>query len=659
MNATLVAARAVHFASAILLFGELAFILVVARPAPRGAGRVASDPDIYRRYVWIGSWSVVASIVSGLIWLAAEAAIMSGTPLPQAISLDTLGLVLGETVFGRLWVLRFGLAVALGALLLATARSDDDGHKLRIAMGALVVATAYLAALAWAGHAAAGPEPQRDIQLFSDVIHLLAAGAWLGALPGLVWWLGRAQPLDAAAQATRRFSTLGAISVSALATTGLINAWYLVGNVPALFGTEYGRLLLAKLALFAAMLVIAAANRWYLTPRVAGHDHRSLNLLRRNAILEIAAGSVVVTIVGALGVSIPGAHQPPLWPFDHTLSWQPAERSAWVGAIVAATITLACVAAGVTLEGARRRRPRLLIAGLACVAATTAISAWLLAVPAYPTTYLASPVPYTTDSIIRGAMLYDRSCSACHGAHGHGDGPAAASLPIKPSDLAEHATLHHPGDLFWWIAHGVPGTPMPGFATRLSDSEIWDLVQFLRAQAHAQQAVTLTGRAEPRLAAEAPDFTFEIAGEAQASLRQRAANGVTLLVFYVLPESLPRLQALARAEPVFAAARARIVAVPRGKSSSFTTTVLPRESIFATTGPSVETVYAMFARQSRDRGDNGSEHAEFLIDARGYLRARWIGVPAATIDRTAEILSQIKLLNDERLRAYTSEDHAH
>jgi putative copper export protein/mono/diheme cytochrome c family protein len=594
-----------------------------------------------------------------LIWLAAEAAVMSGTPLPQAISRDTLGLVLDETVFGRLWILRFGLSVALGALLLATARSDDDEHKLRIAMGALVIAAAYLAALAWAGHAAAGREPERDIQLLSDVIHLLAAGAWLGALPGLVWWLGGTQPLDAAAQATRRFSTLGAISVGALVTTGLINAWYLVGDVPALFGTEYGRLLLAKFALFAAMLVIAVANRWYLTPRVAGNDRRALNLLRRNAILEIAAGTVVVMIVGALGVTIPGAHQPPVWPFDHTLNWLPAERSAWVGAIVAAAGTLACVAAGVTLEGARRQRPRLWIAGLACIAASAAICAWLLAVPAYPTTYLASPVPFATDSIVRGSALYDRSCSACHGAHGHGDGPVATSLPIKPSDLAEHASRHHPGDLFWWIAHGIPGTPMPGFAPRLSDSEIWDLVQFLRAQAQAQQAVALTSRVEPRLAVEAPDFTFEIAGKAQASLRQRAANGVTLLVLYTLPESLPRLQALASAEPVFAAARARIVAVPRGKSSSLTATVLAGESIFATTGPSVAAVYAVFARPSRDAGDSGSEHAEFLIDARGYLRARWIGVPAATTDRTVEILSQIKLLNDERLRAPASEEHAH
>src|SRR4029077_7982351 len=179
----------------------------------RGAGLVASDADIYRRYSRIGTWSLAASIVSGLIWLAVRAAVMSGAPLSQAISRDNLGLVLGGTVFGRLWILRFGLAVALAALLGAMARSDGDRRKPRIAMGALVVAAGYLAALAWAGHAAAGQGRERDTQLSSDVIHLLAAGAWLGALPGLVWWLGRAQPLDAAARATRRFSTLGAISV--------------------------------------------------------------------------------------------------------------------------------------------------------------------------------------------------------------------------------------------------------------------------------------------------------------------------------------------------------------------------------------------------------------------------------------------------------------
>jgi putative copper resistance protein D len=125
---------------------------------------------------------------------------------------------------------------------------------LHLAVGALLVAAGYLATLAWTGHAAAGP----PVQVVSDVTHLIAAGAWLGALPGFVVLLGCAQPVSITAQVTRRFSTLGVLSVGTLVVTGIGNAWYLVGDVPGLIGTAYGRLLLAKLALFAAMVTLAS-----------------------------------------------------------------------------------------------------------------------------------------------------------------------------------------------------------------------------------------------------------------------------------------------------------------------------------------------------------------------------------------------------------------
>ena len=219
----IVAARTVHFASAILLFGGLLFVLAVATPVWRDADRAI--PQRGGRHLptalMYGAWTLVASVMSGVIWLAAEAAIMSGTPLVQAINADTVGLVLGRTAFGRLWVLRFVLALALGVLLLTIGRSANETRRLRIAIGAVLVAAAYLASLAWAGHAAAGQASGRYVQIVSDVVHLLAAGAWLGALPGLVFLLGGAQPIEATAQMVRRFSTLGALSVSALVLSGL------------------------------------------------------------------------------------------------------------------------------------------------------------------------------------------------------------------------------------------------------------------------------------------------------------------------------------------------------------------------------------------------------------------------------------------------------
>ena len=601
MNAVLVAARAVHFASAMLLFGELVFALAVASPAWRNAGRTAFDRDqgIYHRLLVIEGWSLAVSIASGAIWLAVEASSMSGMPFEQAINRNTLTLVLSETVFGRLWVWRFGLAVAFGALLVALGRTANGRSSARLALGCVVVAATYLASLAWAGHAAAGQGSQGLLQLSSDIVHLLAAGGWLGALPGLVFFLGRSQSLDAATQAARRFSMLGVVCVGALVLSGLANAWYLVGSVPALVGTEYGRLLLAKLAVFAAMVTLAAVNRLSLTPRLQRQDARALPVLRRNATAEIAAGIVVVAIVGALGTTIPGAHQPPIWPFDHTLSWEDAQQATGAGAALALTGIIACLAAGFVLVGVRRHRPRVWIVGIATIVATATAWTWLLAVPAYPTTYVASPVGYTTDSIVRGASLYAQRCSSCHGIDGHGDGPAATSLSVKPVDLVEHVPHHRAGELFWWIAHGIPGTPMPGFAAQMNDVEIWDLIQFLRAQSEAEDATALIRRVEPWRPIVAPDFTFQVAARTQESLQQQRGRYIALVVFYTLPQSLPRLRALAAERRALEQAGARVIAVPTSASSTSvpSDTLNLDQSMFVVTSPDVAAAYTMFARQ--------------------------------------------------------------
>ena len=664
MDALIVAARTVHFASAVLLFGELLFAVAVATPIWRTAGGAAlkTPHGLLSRALVFGAWAVAVSVISGGIWLAVEIAHMRDMPtIAQAISGDAIRLVLGGTAFGRLWVWRFGLAVALGALLLGIGRSTSQTQRVRLAFGALLVAAAYLATLAWVGHAAAGPQ----IQIVSDIVHLLAAGAWLGALPGLVVVLGGAQPLDVAAKVARRFSTLGMLSVGALVVSGVGNAWYLVADVPALIGTDYGRLLLAKVALFVAMVALAAVNRWSLTVQLNANDPSNvgaLRSLRRNATLEFAAGMIVVAVVGELGTMVPAAHQSPVWPFDFTLSWQAAQQSLRVGVGVVAAGIVGCIASGAAIGGVLRKRWHLGVAGLGTIVAIAALLGWLLAVPAYPTTYAASPVRYTTASIARGAGLYAESCAVCHGPYGRGDGPTAASLPRVPADLTAHSSSHLPGELFWWIAHGIPGTPMPGFAPRLGTAEIWDLVQFLRALSDAAATTTLTGRAQPwRSAIVAPDFTFELEGQEQESLRQPQRNSVTLLTLYTLPQSMPYLRALAAEASAFGEVGARVIAVPLSGTADSIDAAGANDgrSIVAITSADAVKVYAMYVHQETEAPNSMPAQVDYLIDRQGYVRARWIGVPESPLMRVAEIFDQAELLRRERQRAPLPGGHGH
>ena len=668
MNALFVTVRAVHFASAMLLFGELVFVLCVAKPMWRVADNVSHDGnDVSRWSVRIAVWALLASIASGGAWLAIQAAVMSGMPLAQAVNRTTVGLVLGETLFGRVWLLRATVGIGLGALLTAIIVARDDRRRSRLTLGAAVLAGVYLASLAWAGHAAAGLPAERSLHLPSDVVHLLAAGAWLGALPGLAFLLSRAERMsgvpsvNAAADLARRFSALGVLAVGALLASGLANTWYLVGDVPALVGTDYGRLLLAKLVLFAAMITLALVNRLRLTPRLHAHDRKALHRLRRNALLEAAAGLLVVTLVGVLGITVPAAHQAPVWPFAYTLSLEPVYASVGISTALVFAASFALVAAGVVLRGFRTRRSALWISGLAAICVAVSSSAWLLAVPAHPTSYLASPVRYTTTSIVSGSARYARDCSGCHGSQGRGDGLAAASIALTPANLIEHASRHRAGDLFWVIAHGVPGTPMPAFAPQLTDVEVWELIQFLRAQSEAADARALTPRVEPWRPIVAPDFTFEIDAQPQESLREQRGRFVTQLVFYTLPDSLPRLRELATENRAFVEAGVRVIAVPlvTSSTSADAETLNDGKSIFAITRPDIAMAYAMFARKGIESGDDAPAHVEFLIDRQGYLRARWIGVRDAADNRAAEMFAQIELLNREAPGAPLAEGHGH
>jgi putative copper resistance protein D len=263
---------------------------------------------------------VAIGIASATVWLLLEAASMSGTPLAVAFSRLTLDVVVRETLFGRVWLVRLGLSLLVSAALWFAWREPRRlGSILKI--GGTLLAGAYAATLAWTGHATGDTGADRYIHLTSDAVHVLAAGAWVGALPGLISLLKRAgdvarpERFALAVSATRRFSTLGMVSVSALVLTGLVNAWYLVGSVPALLGTDYGWLLLCKLLLFALMVTLAAINRLRLTPQLAtatatiGTPSRdALARLRRNTLLEMAAGVAIVGIVATLGLTTPAAH---------------------------------------------------------------------------------------------------------------------------------------------------------------------------------------------------------------------------------------------------------------------------------------------------------------------------------------------------------------
>jgi putative copper export protein len=128
----------------------------------------------------------------------------------------------------------------------------------------------------------------------AKAVHLGAAAAWLG---GLVRLTG-ADP-DAAdfPRLARRVSSVALIAVAVIAATGVLQAALLLPNLPAVWGSGYGRLVLAKAGGLAALVALGAFHRFRLLPRL---DAGSAPTLRRSVRREILVFAVVLLVAAWL-----------------------------------------------------------------------------------------------------------------------------------------------------------------------------------------------------------------------------------------------------------------------------------------------------------------------------------------------------------------------
>jgi putative copper resistance protein D len=294
----LVLTRWIHFAASLFAAGTVSFAVLVAQPAATTSG--ADLARLHRRLrLWVWSALVVA-FVSGVIWLLLVSADILGVSILDVRVHGGAWSVLRETRFGTLCTARLGLALLLAVLLLWP----------RAALLQLAAAAALIVLLAWVGHAGAATGPAANVHLASDIAHLLAAAAWLGGLPALAlllaWSRKAAVPDEVAARATARFSWLGMVSVAVLLASGIANSWFLLSGPRDLWATDYGRLVMLKILLFAAMVGVAAVNRFRLTPRLPAAG--ALRALQRNSLAETGLGLVVLLAVGAMGTMAPANH---------------------------------------------------------------------------------------------------------------------------------------------------------------------------------------------------------------------------------------------------------------------------------------------------------------------------------------------------------------
>jgi putative copper resistance protein D len=310
VDGPLVVVRGVHFAATAVMTGTLIFRQAVVEAASCSARPAAITVRTQTlRVAWI---FLTIAAASGMIWLLLVAASMSGLSFGESVTSDVLSTVVNETQFGRVSEIRLVLAVIIAGGLAYDRFPLARGLALAMSLG-------LTAALAWTGHAGSTAGAMGILHLTADTLHLLAAAIWIGGLVSLVLLLSvsRNDQTDAGVSfgrdATQRFSTMGVAIVVVVLATGIVNGWILVGSWHALIATFYGQLLILKIALFAVMLLIAAANRFWLMPRLAlrSGSEPQLEVLRRlarNSMIEIVLALMIFAIVGMLGTLHPAIH---------------------------------------------------------------------------------------------------------------------------------------------------------------------------------------------------------------------------------------------------------------------------------------------------------------------------------------------------------------
>jgi putative copper resistance protein D len=351
--------RWLHLGACVGLVGIAAFLLLAGRSDLAGA-----RAWVLRMLAWARALVIIA-IAGGVLTLAHQTAVLEGR-LDAALDPAALGRVLFQTQLGVVWLARHALLLLLAAFLVARLEASRPADWIATRTQLLLLGALALGLLAASGHSAA-VEPGTAQAIGIATMHLFATGIWVGGLPALAALLqaatrdGTPDMRAYAARTSRRFSDAAFASVLVLIGTGIGNALSHVASVPALVGTPYGQLLLLKIALLVPILCLAAIARRRLLPALAT-GWTALGRLRRFALAEAGLAALILLLVAVLGLTKPGRHDQPTWPF--AFRWvSPTE-----------------------------------------------------VVQAHPTTYVRPSVPYTTASIVSGGMLYKEHCAGCHGA---------------------------------------------------------------------------------------------------------------------------------------------------------------------------------------------------------------------------------------------------
>lgn len=222
-----------------------------------------------RRMHRLTSAGLVGLVVGAGLTFLLQGSYAAGQGLSGMVDAELVSSTASST-YGMTLLLRIAAAAALAGVLARVRRRLGPTVPLLVTGGAS--ALAVIVTFAAVGHPVAGPWP--PLAVASSAVHVAAMAVWLGGLTALLAGVLRG---GTAARDVARvlpvYSRLAFGAVAALVVTGVVQSIREVGTPTALFGTTYGRLLLAKLAVVLLVLAAAGVSRVWVQQHL-GHPPR-------------------------------------------------------------------------------------------------------------------------------------------------------------------------------------------------------------------------------------------------------------------------------------------------------------------------------------------------------------------------------------------------
>ena len=284
--------RVIRFVCLFVVIGTVVFQFAVLRRALPGVG-VAGV--IARRVATVGAFASLLLSLVAIARLILQAQIFNANR--GTISLS-LGQIVGTTRWGTGWLIEMSAAV-VASLGFLVARKTKQGWVIAAAMATVLSITPALG-----GHAAASAR-FTSLAIITDALHVFGASGWLGSLFILVLVAIPSVMMAATEDHWRQIASLvNAFSPSALlfaglvVITGAISAWLHLGSVRALWTSDYGRVLLLKVAVLSTVAGTGAYNWRRVRPSLG--TEAATRRLQRSAAVELIAGAFVVCITAVL-----------------------------------------------------------------------------------------------------------------------------------------------------------------------------------------------------------------------------------------------------------------------------------------------------------------------------------------------------------------------